>query len=63
VAPPTIIPTNEVYNPSFVGSGGLTDLVNNSTNYNTASGTGTAAEVIQQNMQTTNVNINIGVGP
>ena len=62
IAPPTIIPTNEVYNPSFVGSGGLTDLVNNSTNYNSASGSGTAAEVIQQNMQTTNVNINIGVG-
>jgi hypothetical protein len=62
ITPPAIIPTNEVYNPSFVGSGGLSDLVNNSTNYNSASGTGTAAEVIQQNMQNTNVNFNIGVG-
>ena len=62
LAPPTIMPTNEVYNPSFVGNSGLSDLVNNSTSYNSASGSGTASEVIQQNMQNTNVNINIGVG-
>jgi hypothetical protein len=61
IQPPTT-PFNEVYNPQFVGNQGLSDLVNNSTSYNAQTGTGTSSQIIQQNMNTTDVNISIGVG-
>jgi FecR protein len=61
IQPPTN-PVNEVYNPQFVGNQGLSDLVNNSTSYNAQTGTGTSSQIIQQNMNTTDVNISIGVG-
>jgi hypothetical protein len=61
VIQPQVTPVNEVYNPQFVGNQGLSDLVNNSTSYNAQTGTGTSSQIIQQNMNTTDVNISIGV--
>jgi hypothetical protein len=60
--PPTVVGPNEVYNPSFIGNGGLTDLVNNSTQLPNASNSFTPTEFIQQNSKNTDTNISIGVG-
>ncbi len=61
--PPAVVQSNEVYNPKFIGNGGLTDLVNNSNTYNThTSGTAAPAEILQQSANNTNVNVHVHVG-